>query len=103
MSKSKLNRRQLKKISRLAVNHILGNPSKYKVLKSQVSLDDYDEAFYGEFTIWQPTGFGDYDGHSTLDALFDSFHELHTVLPTDFKSLSYANKVHYMIKFLEEV
>lgn len=115
MSKSKLNRRQLKKISKLAVSHLLKDSSRYKVLKDQISLDDGEEGFDGEFIVWQSTGFGDYDSYSALDSLFGSFRELHTncadnpfsyweantLLPAGFESLSYANKVHYMIKFLE--
>lgn len=117
MSKSKLNRRQLKKISKLAAEYVLRRHKHISVRQLLFDRNGEDQ-FQGEFGFWS---IGDYDreyySKPAIDYLVSDFYDQFTnwyevgaldkqmkvSLPVWFYSQSFANKIHCMIRFLEVV
>lgn len=109
MSKSKLNGRQLKKISKIACDALIS-----------LGFIDCCKAWFDERESEWVVGWGENftldDYWSCSDELWDIFQRANTIknpdpdddlfpelliYPKGFESLSEANQIHYMIKFLE--
>lgn len=102
MSKSKLNKRQLKKISKLALQRV----EKYWGIKCDI--DDFFRDCCGDWYISIRDYWGEYDETPVmfeLDKCFCNEWDLLYGIDADYcnhyENMSFANKVHYMIKFLE--
>lgn len=110
MSKSKLNKRQLKKISKLAMDAVVnfqgvGNLPEFSFCKES-----------GEHFFWYSTYFGECDESTSSEtlshffanewdfmtgALFEDERNPSHRYPDEYYSLSFANRIHYMAKYLE--
>lgn len=108
MSKSKLNRRQLKKISKAAVNFMIRRQFGY------MGAFNWEDVSFGEskkdcdeYVVWYRSDYWsqEYDNEPALEVFLGSFLDYvdykNLQVSKQFNALSFANKVHYMIKFLE--
>lgn len=110
MSKSKLNRRQLKKISKIAMLAVID-------CNNLVELSDFGFCKEGGIYFrYSSDWYGERDEETSIDilsldfanewdfmtgALFEGKWDSSHLYLHEYYSLSFANRVHYMIKFLE--